>query len=315
MKEMKNVVSATTANGSKSNEMIMNENAKIQMAKMKSVENGAVKAEDVVVSSPITGELVSKDAEIKRYGMYYGRRNGNLCKDRFCIVTNTEMSRGKRMITWIELERVDNEYDRKTGELTYWIFKAKRYRKSVDEKMYKAHYTEMVWGTHGIDSWDRISVEDLEKNTYFQNKTIVVLDDCVDYHYMEDNSAHNPAGFKFVKLSEKHAEEKEAAKENADGNEDMTAVMTAYAVESGDDNNDTQNAIDYFTNKMNDAQEEADVALTRKMIFLRGNGFSNDIELLKELDNDYSAALGRYYMYKKYVEILTKANEIEELPF
>lgn len=38
MEKMKNVVTATTANGSKSNEMIYNENAKIQMAKMGNVE-------------------------------------------------------------------------------------------------------------------------------------------------------------------------------------------------------------------------------------------------------------------------------------
>jgi len=304
MEKKINLVCATNTNGSESVNNINNN--------VESVEVSSPSGASVEYTNPITGRPVSKDEKIQRYGMYYGRRNGTLCEDRFCIVTNTEYSRGKKMVTWIELERVDNEYDRKTYELTYWIFKAKRYRKSVDEKMLKAWGTEDVWGTHGISYFDRISVEDLEKNTYFKNKTIVVLDECVDYHYMEDNSALNPAGFKFVKLSEKRTEEKEAVKANADGNEDMNAVMAAYAIESGDDNNDTQNAIDYFTEKMSNAQEEADVALTRKMIYLRGNGLANDPERLKELDNDSTAALGRYYMYKKYVEILTKANEIEK---
>ena len=293
------------------------EKIKNEIVKNESVENVESTAKSVVVSSQTGASVEARNPHfeytnnLKRYHMYYGRRNGTLCKDRLCIITNFENSRGKLMVTWIELERVDNEYNRETGETTYWIFTAKKYRKSAKNIVWKGYeqYASLeVFGPHGVSPTDEVTVEDLEKNVYFKDKTIVVRDECVDYGYIEGNSTLNPAGFKFMKVSEKKAEETKHK-------EDVEVVMNAYAIESGYEDNDTQNAIDYFTNKMNEADEEADVALTRKLIYLRGNGMANDPERLKELNNDTSVAIGRYFMYKKYVDILTNTNEFQNGKF
>ena len=313
MEKMKNVVFATTTNGNESNEMMMNENAKIQMAKMKSVENVAVKAEDVVVSSQY------EDKRIRRSRMYWGHSHNSQNRNRIVLVTNREVSRGALMITYVVIEANHIVgYDEKDNPIC--SYKLNQYRKSA--KTYgndETYHWEIVEGANGVCGHDEITIEDIKKRSSW-NYGVLPMDEETYKKWGEwINAMTSVYGLKAVLVGRDTVDgmvyDKMGNKIETVVNEDMTAVMTAYAIESGDDNNDTQNAIDYFTNKMNNAQEEADVALTRKMICLRGNGLANDIELLKELDNDYSAALGRYYMYKKYVEILSKANEIEELPF
>ena len=313
MKEMKNVVTATTANGSKGNEMIMNENAKIQMEKMKSVENGEGKDEDVVVSSQ------HEDKGIRRSRMYWGHSHNSQNRNRIVLVTNREVSRGALMITYVVIEHNHVVgYDENNNAIS--SYKLNKYRKSA--KTYgndETGYWNIVEGANGVCAMDEITIEDI-KNSSAWNYGVLPMDEDTYKKWGEwINAMTSVYGLKAVMVGRDTVYgmvyDKSGNKIETVVNEDMTAVMTAYAIESGDDNNDTQNAIDYFTNKMNDAQEEADVALTRKMICLRGNGLANDIELLKELDNDYSAALGRYYMYKKYLEILAKANEFQNGKF
>lgn len=317
MKEMKNVVSATTANGSKSNNNNNNvENTNSQMAKMESVENGEVKAEDVEVKADDVEARSKKWVELKSGSMYYAWRHNSCDTQRLVLVTFVEEKRdGKRIIDYVMIEPDKYIGENEKHEPLY-TYKLHKYHKSSKwtSGADSSEFGEYIDGPNGVCVYPReLTIDDVKLHTIFGHGCLRLDKEMYD-EFSEWLDFCN-FGLKFIKYNEKRAEEKEAAKANADGNEDMTAVMTAYVIESGDDNNDTQNAIDYFTNKMNDAQEEADVALTRKMICLRGNGLANDIERLKELDNDYSAALGRYYMYKKYVEILSKANEIEELPF
>ena len=309
MYQTNNVVSATTTNSGKSEINNNNvENTNSQMAKMESVEVSSPSGESVEVSSQVLNKW------LRRSSMYWGHSHNSQNRNRIVLVTNTEVSRGADMVTYVVIEQ--NHfigYDENKNAIC--SYKLNQYRKSA--KTYgnnETGYWNIVEGANGVCAMDEITIEDI-KNRSSWNYGVLPMDEDTYKKWGEwINAMTSVYGLKAVMVGRDTVDgmvyDKSGNKIETVVNEDITAVMTAYAVESGDDNNDTKNAIDYFTNKMNDARKEADMALTRKMICLRGNGLDNDHERLKELDNDYSAALGRYYMYKKYVEILTKANEI-----
>lgn len=314
MSKINNVVFATTTNGNESNNN--NNNVEMnnpQVEKMESVEVSSPSGESVEVSSQYESEV------IRRNRMYWGHSHSSRKRDRIVIVTNREFSRGAKMITYVVIEPNDVVgYDEKYNAIC--SYKLNQYRKSA--KTYgdpDTYYWEIVEGANGVYGGDEITIEDIKNSRDFNYGVLPMDEDTYKKWGEWINAMTSVYGLKAIMVGRDTVDgivyDKRGNRIETVVNEDITAVMTAYAVESGDDNNDTKNAIDYFTEKMSNAQEEADVALTRKMICLRGNGLANDPEWLKELDNDYSAALGRYYMYKKYVEILAKTNETEELQF
>lgn len=325
MTKKMNVATATTTNSGKRNNSTNNttnqmnvENTKFEMAKSESVEYGGQTGESVEVSSQ------HEDKRIRRSRMYWGHSHTSQNRNRIVLVTNREVSRGALMITYVVIEL--NEvvgYDENYNAIC--SYKLNQYRKSAKTYgNYETGYWEIVEGANGVCGCDEITIEDIKKSSVWNYGVLPMDEDTYKKWGEWINAMTSVYGLKAVMVGrdkvdgivyDKSGKKIETVTNyNDDDNDDVAVVMTAYAVESGDDDNDTQNAIDYYKKKMKSYEMEAALMDVRKCGYLRGNTAIN-AERLKELTDDVARALGRYYMYKKYVEILSKANEIEELPF
>lgn len=261
MRNNENVVFATTTNGNESNRNEKSTNSQIE--NLKSVENGEVHGASVengeIHSASVAGVEVRSQYEselIRRNRMYWGHSRNSQNRNRIVLVINREFSRGAKMITYvvIELNHVIG-YDEKYNPIC--SYKLNQYRKSA--KTYgdrDTYYWEIVEGANGVYGGDEITIEDIKKRSNWNYGVLPMDEDTYKKWGEWINAMTSVYGLTAVMVGRDTID---GMVYDNRGNKIETVVnedMTAYTVESCDDNNDTHNAIGYFTNKMNNTKEK-----------------------------------------------------------